>query len=285
MARAGRGQCGSVPGRQPVVRYVRGLLVRVGRAVAGTALVVGAFTVAAVGPAWAATTTTVPVTTTTVPPTTSTSTSTTTSTTQPTTTTTVPRTTSTTTTAPKATTTTTTTTTPTAKKSGGLTGTAVALIVLAILLVVAVILLVVLFQRRTKRQAVTYWRGSVLPAVVDARLARESLLSGNAMSDNPELRGSVDIQVDRAAQALEHASQHAPDEHAQNATDAVAGSLRGLAFAIEADRLLRHGAGSPSGMQLAETDEARRSRLSELDVALARISSHLGAASSRRPSR
>jgi hypothetical protein len=159
------------------------------------------------------------------------------------------------------------------------------LIVLAILLVVAVILLVVLFQRRTKRQAVTYWRGSVLPAVVDARLARESLLSGNATSDNPELRGSVDIQVDRAAQALEHASRHAPDEQAQNATDAVAGSLRGLAFAIEADRLLRHGAGSPSGMQLAETDEARRSRLSELDAALARLSSHFGAASSRRPSR
>ena len=285
MARAGRGQCGSVPGRQPVVRYVRGLLVRVGRAVAGTALVVGVFTVAAVGPAWAATTTTtVPVTTTTVPPTTSTSTSTTTtSTTQPTTTTTVPRTTSTTTTAPKATTT--TTTTPTAKKSGGLTGTAVALIVLAILLVVAVILVAVLFRRRTKRQAVTYWRGSVLPAVVDARLARESLLSGNAKSDNPELRGSVDIQVDRAAQALEHATRYAPNEQAQNATDAVAGSLRGLAFAIEADRLLRQGAGSPSGMQLAEADEARRSRLSELDTALARISSHFGAASSRRPSR
>jgi uncharacterized protein HemX len=237
--------------------------------------VVGAFTVAAVGPAWAATTTTVPVTTTTVPPTTSTSTSTTTttSTTQPTTTTTVPPTTS---------TSTSTTTTPTAKKSGGLTGTAVALIVLAILLVVAVILLVVLFQRRTKRQAVTYWRGSVLPAVVDARLARESLLSGNAMSDNPELRGSVDIQVDRAAQALEHASRHAPDEQAQNATDAVAGSLRGLAFAIEADRLLRQGAASPSGMQLAEADEARRSRLSELDASLARLSSHLGAPSSRR---
>jgi len=159
------------------------------------------------------------------------------------------------------------------------------LIVLAIMLVVAVILVAVLFRRRTRRQAANDWRGSVLPAVVDARLARESLLSGNAMSDNPELRGSVDIQVDRAAQALEHASQHAPDEHAQNATDAVAGSLRGLAFAIEADRLLRHGAGSPSGMQLAETDEARRSRLSELDVALARLSSHLGAASSRRPSR
>ena len=281
MARAGRGQCGSVPGRQPVVRYVRGLLVRVGRAVAGTALVVGAFTVAAVAPAWAATTTTVPVTTTTVPPTTSTSTSTTTSTTQPTSTTTVPPTTSTST----STTTTTTTPAPAATKSGGLTGTAVALIVLAIMLVVAVILVAVLFRRRTRRQAANDWRGTVLPAIVDARLARESLLSGNAMSDNPELRGSVDIQVDRAAQALEHASRHAPDEQAQNATDAVAGSLRGLAFAIEADRLLRHGAGSPSGMQLAETDEARRSRLSELDAALARLSSHFGAASSRRPSR
>jgi uncharacterized protein HemX len=237
--------------------------------------VVGALTVAATGPAWAATTTTtVPVTTTTVPPTTSTST-TTTSTTQPTTTTTVPPTTST-------STSTTTTPTPTATKSGGLTGTAVALIVLAILLVVAVILVVVLFRRRTKRQAVTEWHGSVLPAVVDARLARESLLSGNATSDNPELRGSVDIQVDRAARALEHATRFAPDEQARNATNAVAGSLRGLAFAIEADRLLRHGAASPSGMQLAEADEARRSRLSELDASLARLSFHLGAPSSRR---
>jgi hypothetical protein len=277
MARAGQGQCCSVPGRQPVVRHVRGLSVRVGRAVAGAALVVGGLAVAAAGPAWATTTTTVPVTTTTVPPTTSTST-TTTSTTQPTTTTTVPPTTSTST----STTTTTTTPAPAATKSGGLTGTAVALIVLAILLVVAVILVVVLFRRRTKRQAVTEWHGSVLPAVVDARLARESLLSGNATSDNPELRGSVDIQVDRAARALEHATRFAPNEQARNATNAVAGSLRGLAFSIEADRLLRQGAASPSGMQLAEADEARRSRLSELDASLARLSSHLGAPSSRR---
>ena len=254
MARTGQGQCCSVPGRQPVVRHVRGLSVRVGRAVAGAALVVGALAVAAAGPAWAATTTTtVPVTTTTVPPTTSTST-----------------------------TTTTTTPAPAATKSGGLTGTAVALIVLAILLVVAVILVAVLFRRRTRRQAANDWRGTVLPAIVDARLARESLLSGNATSDNPELRGSVDIQVDRAARALEHATRYAPNEQAQNATDAVAESLRGLAFAIEADRLLRQGAASPSGMQLAEADEARRSRLSELDTALARLSSHLGAPSSRR---
>ncbi len=238
---------------------------------------VGALAVAAAGPAWAATTTTtVPVTTTTVPPTTSTST-TTTSTTQPTTTT-IPPTTSTST----STTTTTTTPAPAATKSGGLTGTAVALIVLAILLVVAVILVAVLFRRRTRRQAANDWRGTVLPAIVDARLARESLLSGNATSDNPELRGSVDIQVDRAARALEHATRYAPNEQAQNATDAVAESLRGLAFAIEADRLLRQGAASPSGMQLAEADEARRSRLSELDTALARLSSHLGAPSSRR---
>ena len=279
MARAGQGQCCSVPGRQPVVRHVRGLSVRVGRAIAGTALVVGVLAVAAAGPAWAATTTTtVPVTTTTVPPTTSTST-TTTSTTQPTTTTTVPPTTST------STTTTTTTPAPAARKSGGLTGTAVALIVLAIMLVVAVILVAVLFRRRTRRQAANDWRGTVLPAIVDARLARESLLSGNAASDNPELRGSVDTQVDRAARALEHATRYAPNEQARNATDAVAGSLRGLAFAIEADRLLRQGAASPSGMQLAEADEARRSRLSELDTALARISPHLGAASSRRMSR
>ena len=48
----------------------------------------------------------------------------------------------------------------------------------------------------------------------------------------------------------------------------AAGALRGLAFAIEADRLLRHGTAAPTGMQLAEADEARRARSTELSAAL-----------------
>lgn len=206
------------------------------------------------------TTTTVPTTTTTssVPTSTSTSTSTTT------------------TTAPKATTTTTLHPATPAKGSGGLSSTAVALIVAAVVLVALIILLAILLSRRSKRLAAGTWRRSVQPALDDARLARETLLSANAVSEDAQLRGAVDVQVDRAARALEHAGQRAPDEAAQQITGSVANSLRGLAFAVEADRLLRHGAAAPSGMQLAQADEARRSRLAELDSALARLAAHLG---------
>jgi hypothetical protein len=246
------------------------------------ALVAGVFILSSATPVSAATTTTVPVTTTTLPVTTTTTTTTTSSTTTttvPRTTTTVPKTT--TTTVPK---TTTTTTTPKKTSSRGLSGTAVALIIVAVVVVLAVILLLVLLSRRKRRQAQAAWRRSVLPAVSDAHLARDSLLSPSAMSDDPELRGSVELQVDRAARALEQAALTAPDEVGQNAANSVARSLRGLAFAVEADRLLRHGAGAPTGTQLAEADDARRSRLAEVDSSLARLSAQLGAPSSRRAS-
>lgn len=247
-------------------------------ALAGAALAVGALSLGSADPVSAATTTTtVPVTTTTIPvTTTTTTTSTTTTTTVPKTTTTVPRTT---TTVPK--TTTTTTTTP-KKTSNGLSGTAVALIIVAIVVVLALILLLLLFSRRKRIQTQSAWRRAVFPAVSDAHLARDALLSANAMSDDAELRGSVEVQVDRSARALEQAALTAPDVAAQTATNAVARSLRGLAFAVEADRLLRHGAGAPTGTQLAEADDARRSRLAELDSSLARLSAQLGAPSSRR---
>jgi hypothetical protein len=248
--------------------------------VVGIALATGALGLAAASPALAATTTTVPVTTTTLPVTTTTTVPVTT-TTVPVTTTTQPRPTTTTTTVPRSTTTT-STTTPKKTSSRGLSGTAVALIIAAIVVVLAVILLLVLLARRKRLQAEAAWRRSVLPAVSDAHLARDALLSANAMADDPELRGSVEVLVERAARALEQAGSSAPDEVARDATASVARSLRGLAFAVEADRLLRHGAGAPTGIQLAEADDARRSRLAELDSALGRLSARLGARSSGR---
>jgi hypothetical protein len=178
--------------------------------------------------------------------------------------------------------TTTTTTTPKKTNNNGLSGTAVALIIVAAVVVLAVILLLILLSRRRRLQAQAAWRRSVLPAVSDAHLARDALLSANALSDDPELRGSVEVLVDRSARALEQVALTAPDEVGQNAANSVARSLRGLAFAVEADRLLRHGAGAPTGTQLAEADDARRSRLAELDSSLARLSAQLGAPSSRR---
>jgi hypothetical protein len=210
------------------------------------------------------TTTEPPTTTTTVPPTTTTE--------APTTTTTEPAT----TTSERATTTTepaTTTTTPlTNTKSSS---TPWGLIVLIVVLVILIVVIALVLVARKKRGAEADWRRAVVPALSDAQLARDALLSGNAESEDPEVRGAVAVQVERAASALDRSVRSAPDEQTGAMASAGAEAVRNLAFAIEADRLLRHGTSSPSGMQLAQADEARRSRGAELNTALARLSARV----------
>jgi hypothetical protein len=149
------------------------------------------------------------------------------------------------------------------------------LIALVVVLVAAIVGVILLYGSRNRRTAADAWRRRALPALSDARLAREALLSGSAVADDPELRGAVALQVEKAAVALEHAGSSAPDPAAGGSATTAAGALRGLAFAIEADRLLRNGAGAPTGVQLAEADQARRDRDAELQGALARLQSHV----------
>lgn len=212
------------------------------------------------------TTTTVPdTTTTTMPPTTTTSAPTTTTTTHPTTTTTHP---ATTTSHP----TTTTTTAPAPAKNSSVPLALIGVIVVVILLIALVVALMV---SRNRRSALDAWRRRTLPALSDARLAREALLSPTATSDDAELRGAVSVQTERAAVALDQAARTAPDPSAGGSATTAAGALRGLAFAVEADRLLRHGAAAPTGVQLAQADEARRARDAELQGALGRLQTHV----------
>ena len=213
------------------------------------------------------TTTTVPdTTTTTVAPTTTTTTV------PPTTTTSTPST----TTRPSTTTTTTVPATTTSSKTPwGL----IALIVVLVLAIIGVILLLVSRRRKTAEDA---WRRRAAPALSDARLAREALLSPSAVADDPELRGAVAVQTEKAAVALDRAGSTAPDPSAGGTATTAAGALRGLAFAIEADRLLRHGAAAPTGVQLAQADQARRDRDAVLQGALARLQSHVAPATTSR---
>jgi hypothetical protein len=237
---------------------------------AGPGLVVGAVPVDAV-PAHAVlvdtTTTTVPDTTTTTEPptTTTTSSTTTTTTTRPTTTTTHP---TTTTTHPS----TTTTTTPAKAAKSSVSWVLIGVIVVVLLLIALVVALLV---SRNRKSALDAWRRRALPALSDARLARDALLSPSALSDDAELRGAVSVQAERAAVALEQAASTAPEPAAGGSASTAAGALRGLAFAIEADRLLRNGAAAPTGVQLAQADGARRDRDAELQGALARLQTHV----------
>jgi hypothetical protein len=258
---------------------------RVGRALCAVFGVLGLFgvfgvfgtvasTKAGADPTGPTTTTVVPVTTTTTVPPPTTAVPTTTTTAPPPTTTATSRPPRTTTTSSATTSSTTTTTAPLATAASSKTPWG--LITLIVVLVIAIVGVVVLLRRRKKKLLESEWRRAVVPALSDAQLARDSLLSGNAMSDDPELRGAVTVQAERAAGALDRAASSAPDPQAGSQATSAAAALRGLAFAIEADRLLRQGSSAPTGTQLAEADEARRARTSELGAALVRLSTRVG---------
>jgi hypothetical protein len=198
-------------------------------------------------------------TTTSAPPTTTT-------TLAPTTTTTAPPTTTTTRT-PRSTTTTTLAPTTTTTVANTSSSTPWGWIILAIVLALAALLIILLIARNRRQGRETVWQRSVLPAVNAAELARELVLS-QTETDDAQRRASVAAQVDDAVDGLERAAASAPDEATRAMTERSADSLRGLAFAVEADHLMRSGGDHPTGEQLAAADQARRNRIAELDVAL-----------------
>jgi len=134
-------------------------------------------------------------------------------------------------------------------------------------LVLAVVLVALLLARNRRLNREATWSKSVLPALTAAELARELVLTQSA-DDDPQRRASVGVQVDEAVSALDRAAASAPSDEERLLATRSSESLRGLAFAVEADHLLRSGGGSPTGEQLAAADAARRNRAAELDVAL-----------------
>jgi hypothetical protein len=208
------------------------------------------------------TTTTAPVTSTTAAPTTTTTVP---PTTAPTTTTTAP-TTTTTRARPTTTTSSSTTTTTTAGKSSSSSKTW-GWVLLAVVIALAVILVGLLIARTRRQGREVDWDRSVQPAVTAAELARELVLS-QTNNDDAQHRATVGAQVDDAVDGLERAAAAAPDEAHRALCMRCADSLRGLAFAIEADHLMRSGGQTPTGEQLAAADSARRTRSAELTAAL-----------------
>ncbi len=214
------------------------------------------------------TTTSVPATTTTTVPATTTTASTTT-TTVPATTTTVPATT-TTRVHPSTTTTHPTTTTTTTAATPSSSSTAWGWVLLAVVIVLAVVLVALLIARTRRQGRAADWQRSVGPAVAAAELARDLVLS-QTDADDPQRRASVGVQVDEAVTGLERAAATAPDDASSALTTRAAESLRGLAFAVEADHLMRSGGEHPTGEQLASADAARRNRATELAAALEQL--------------
>ena len=145
-----------------------------------------------------------------------------------------------TTTTTTASTTSTTTTTTTTHPSTTSSSTPWGWIILAIVLALAVLLVVLLLARSRRQDRAAVWQRSVRPAVTAAELARDLVLS-QSEHDDAQRRASVAAQVDDAVDGLERAAASAPDDVSRNLSERSAESLRGLAFAVEADHLMRSG--------------------------------------------
>jgi len=147
-------------------------------------------------------------------------------------------------------------------------------VLLGVVILLAILLVVFLISRTRRQGRTASWARQATPAVTAAELARDLVLS-QAPTDDAERRASVSGQVDAAVTSLERAASSAPDEQHAGVCRRCAESLRGLAFAVESDHLLRSGGEVPTGAQLAAADAARRSRAAELDSALGELKTAL----------
>src|SRR5580700_5968522 len=125
-----------------------------------------------------------------------------------------------------------TTTTTTAKSSSSTSPWA--WVLLGVVILLAILLVIFLISRAKRQGRVTDWRRLVTPAITAAELARD-LVQSQAPTDDAERRASVNAQVDAAVTGLERAAASAPDERLAGICSRCAESLRGLAFAVEAD--------------------------------------------------
>jgi hypothetical protein len=158
-----------------------------------------------------------------------------------------------------------TTTTTTANSTSSSSPWGWVLLGVAILLAILLVVLLIVRTRRQGQEA--NWQRLTTPAIAAAELARDLVLS-QSETDDPQRRAGVTVQVDQAVAGLERAAASAPDETQAAMCTRCAESLRGLAFAVEADHLMRSGGQHPTGEQLAAADAARRNRTAELEAAL-----------------
>jgi hypothetical protein len=150
-------------------------------------------------------------------------------------------------------------------------------VLLGVVILLAILLVLFLISRNRRQGRLTDWRRLVTPAITAAELARD-LVQSQAPTDDAERRASVNVQVDAAVTSLERAAASAPDEGLAGVCTRSAESLRGLAFAVEADHLMRSGGEHPTGAQLASADAARRTRAAELETALGELRTALAEA-------
>jgi hypothetical protein len=124
---------------------------------------------------------------------------------------------------------------------------------------------------RNRRRSRERWRNETANALDATHLAMNLLPTSGVNIPDIVHWQSVRDRVEQAARSLDHSAAIAPDDEGRDAARRAAEALRGLVFALEADRLLRDGAQPPTPEQLADADLTTRTRRTELQVALRRL--------------
>jgi len=142
-----------------------------------------------------------------------------------------------------------------------------------VVLAAALVALILLLRRRSRQRALSAWRVESKNALDAAHLSLSLLpTSPDEITDRAHWQ-SVRERVEQAALALERAGTAAPTEDGARVAGRTAEALRGLVFALEASRLLRDAAVTPTAEQLIEADAATRERRADVDAALNELDS------------
>jgi hypothetical protein len=172
---------------------------------------------------------------------------------------------------------TTTTTVPTASTSSG-SGSAPWGWIIAILAVIAVALIIVLvLLRRSSNSTKSEWKDSAASALRDADLARD-ILADEARPGDPEDATRVTAvrdTIERVASQFDQLAASAPNDDMRRSSIAMASSLRGYFFALEAEQMMHNAPTTPTADQLGTADATKRARAAELEAAATAIRTYV----------
>jgi hypothetical protein len=146
-----------------------------------------------------------------------------------------------------------------------------------VLLILAALITMWVVIRQNANRDKGEWTDAAASALRDADLTRD-MLAGEARPGDTEdatRLNAVRDTVERVATDFERLAVTAPDEDARRNSIALATSLRGYFFALQAEQLLHDAPTAPTGEQLAAADATRRTRVADLDSSIAAIRAYV----------
>ena len=141
-------------------------------------------------------------------------------------------------------------------------------IILAIVLLLAAVLVAVLIGRSRRTGSGKRLAALGAPGLGGGRTGPGSGPVADRATTTPSAGPASASRWRRPSTAWSGSASSAPDDLGRNIAARSAESLRGLAFAVEADHLMRSGGEHPTGEQLAAADATRRGRAAELEANL-----------------